>query len=84
MLSFCFPDLDQLIKLPYTYEMCAEEHTFTLTPKDEPRLHGFCRRYRVGTPLVGGRLDLTPYTSHNIKEAAAAPTFQCICILSER
>lgn len=35
VLSFCFPDLDQLARAPFRYDHTAEEYTFTLTPKDE-------------------------------------------------
>ena len=84
VLPFCYPDLDQLARYPFAYENSAEEYTFTLTPKDEPRVHGFCRRYRLGSETTGGRLDLTPYTSADRKEASEAPSYQCIAILSER
>jgi DENN (AEX-3) domain/uDENN domain len=84
VLEFCFPDLDQLANRPFHYDHSVDEFIFTLTPKDEPHVYGFCRRYRVGTPSVNGRLDLTPYTSANLDDASAAPAFQCICILSER
>lgn len=84
VLPFCYPDLDQLAKYPLAYENSAEEYTFTLTPKDEPRVHGFCRRYRLGSPDTGGRLDLSPYTSADVKGASLAPSYQCITILSER
>ena len=84
VLSFCFPDLDHLARSPFCYEHTAEEYTFTLTPKDEPRVHGYCRRYRVGAPWLGSRLDLSPYCASDVKSAAATPLFQCICILSER
>jgi hypothetical protein len=84
VLPFCYPDADTLCRYPYAYEHSAEEYTFTLTPKDEPRVYGFCRRYRLGSDATGGRLDLSPYTSSDRKEAAEAPSFQCIAILSER
>lgn len=84
VLDFCFPDLDQLVKRPFHYDHTVEEFAFTLTPKDEPRMHGFVRRYRVGAPSVNGRLDLSPFTSANVEEASTAPVYQCICILSER
>jgi hypothetical protein len=84
VLSFCFPDLEHLTRAPFHYEHTAEEYTFTLTPKDEPRVHGFCRRYRVGAPWLGSRLDLSPYSASDVKAASATPCFQCICILSER
>jgi len=84
VLPFCYPDLDQLARYPFAYENSAEEYTFTLTPKDEPRVHGFCRRYRLGSADTGGRLDLSPYTSVDVKEASQAPSYQCIAILSER
>ena len=84
VLSFCFPDFDHLAHSPFYFEHAAEEYTFTLTPKDEPRMHGYCRRYRVGAPWLGSRLDLSPYSASDLKAASAAPLFQCICILSER
>lgn len=83
VLSFCFPDLSHLMKAPYHYEHTSDEYVFTMTTKDQPRIHGFCRRYRVGIPSVGARLDLTPYSSSNADDANA-PAFQCICVLSER
>lgn len=84
VLTFCFPDLQQLIKKPFHYDHSAEEFQFTLTSRDEFRIHGFCRRYRVGGPSANGRLDLSPYSSANLDEASSAPAYQCICILSER
>jgi hypothetical protein len=85
VLSFCFPDLEQLKATPFHYEHTgAEEFTFTMTPKDAPRMHGYVRRYHVGFPSAGGRLDCPPHTSSDLEAAAAAPAFQCICILSER
>ena len=84
VLPFCYPDLDELARYPFAYENSAEEYTFTLTPKDEPRVYGFCRRYRLGSADTGGRLDLSPYTSVDVKEASQAPSYQCIVILSER
>ena len=63
VLSFCFPDLDELLKRPFAYVDLlhgAEEYTFTLTPKDDARLHGYCRRYRIGAPEAGGRIDFAP------------------------
>jgi len=85
VLKFCFPDLAQLAKRPFHYEHSVEEFAFTLTSRSEEfRMHGFCRRYRVGSPSVAGRLDLTPYTSADLNEASSIPTYQCICILSER
>ena len=83
-LSFCFPDLDNLARMPYHYDHNAEEYYFTLTPRDAPRLHGFVRRYRVGGERVRGRLDLTPYTSARTQDAKSVPAYQAICILSER
>lgn len=84
VLAFCFPDLEYLQRTAaFQYEHSAEEYTFTLTPKDEPRVHGFCRRYRVGAPGTQGRLDLTPFTSADAKDRAS-PSYQCICILSEK
>ena len=82
-LSFCFPDLDHLLRSPFNYEHVADEFVFTLTQQTEPfRLHGFCRRYRIDSPGVGNRLDLSPYTSSN--ESDSVTSFQCICILSEQ
>jgi len=84
LLDFCFPDLDHLLRSPYSYEHVSDEFVFTLTLKAAPyRLHGFCRRYRIGGPGVGHRLDLPPFTSANESETAGTPSFQCICILSE-
>ena len=40
VLEFCFPDLDQLASRPYHYDHAVEEFVFTLTPKDEPHVHG--------------------------------------------
>ena len=84
LLAFSFPDVDQLMKIPFQYEHSAEEYTFTLTRKDFPQMHGFCRRYRVGGPSLGTRVDLTPFSSSDIMEANNAPSYQCICILSEK
>lgn len=85
VLKFCFPDLESLAKRPFHYEQGVEEFAFTLTSRSEEyRMHGFVRRYRVGSPSTAGRLDLTPYTSSNLEEASSAPAYQCICILSER
>jgi hypothetical protein len=85
VLSFCFPDLDHLLRAPYAYEHTADEYVFTLTQKDNPqRVHGFCRRYRIGSPGVAHRLDLPPHTSADEEAASHAPTYQCICILSEK
>ena len=85
VLTFCFPDLDHLLRAPFAYEHTADEYVFTLTAKENPlRLHGFCRRYRIGGPGVAHRLDLPPHTSADELEAAAVPTYQCICILSEK
>ncbi len=84
VLSFCFPDLAQLASTPFTYEHTAEEYTFTLTSRDQPRMYGFCRRYRVGTPAVGNRLDLSPFSSADESHVNNSCTFQCVCILSER
>jgi hypothetical protein len=82
---FCFPDISQLARTPYAYEHTAEEYTFTLTSRDSPRIYGYCRRYRVGSAVVGNRLDLSPFTSANAdKESASTCTYQCICILSEK
>lgn len=83
VLSFCFPDLSHLVKAPYHYEHTTDEYVFTLTTKDQPRMYGYCRRYRIAGPAVGGRLDLTPFSSAR-EEDTVAPTYQCICILSER
>ncbi len=83
VLSFCFPDLDHLARAPYHYEHTSEEYVFTLTRQNGPKLHGFCRRYRVGSAAVGGRLDISPFGSVR-PEDKAAPSFQCICILSEK
>ena len=84
VLPFCYPDVDELARYPFSFENSAEEYTFTLTSREEPRVYGFCRRYRLGSPLTGGRLDLSPYTSADRKEASEAPSYQCITILSER
>lgn len=85
LLRWCFPDLDVLLRSPYHYESTVDEYVFTLTQTKAPhRLHGFCRRYRVGTNAVGGRSDLPPYTNSNLEEAQASPSFQCICILSDK
>jgi hypothetical protein len=84
ILSFCFPDVEHLARAPFHFEHTAEEYTFTLTPKDEPRVHGYCRRYRVGAAWLGSRLDLSPYSASDVNAASSAPFFQCICILSER
>jgi hypothetical protein len=88
VLPFCFPDLDHLLRTPYAYEHTADEYVFTLTQKEDPqRLHGFCRRYRIGSASVGHRLDLAspaPDAQGGARDAASAPTYQCICILSER
>lgn len=43
VLSFCFPDLDQLARAPFRYDHTAEEYTFTLTPKDEVSCLGLWR-----------------------------------------
>lgn len=80
----CFPDADHLAQHPWHYEHTAEEYVFTLTGKDEPKLHGFCRRYRVGAPCVGNRLDISPFSSARSEDAATASAYQCICILSEK
>lgn len=83
VLSFCFPDADFLAKMPYHYDHSAEEFTFTMTPRDAPRMHGFVRRYRVGFSTAGERLDLSPYSSSKPSDIAT-PSYQAICILSER
>jgi hypothetical protein len=87
VLPFCFPDLDHLLRAPYAYEHTADEYVFTLTQKEDPqRLHGFCRRYRIGSAAVGHRLDLNAAAAAvNEKDSATStPSYQCICILSER
>ena len=86
VIGFCFPDIDHLLRAPYAYEHTADEYAFTLTQKSDPqRLHGFCRRFRVGSAAVGHRLDLpAPASGADDADAAAAPSYQCICILSER
>ena len=85
VLTFCFPDLDHLLRAPYAYEHTAEEYVFMLTQKEEPRrLFGFCRRYRIGSAAVAHRLDLPANSSADDAEAASSCTYQCICILSEK
>lgn len=84
VLSFCFPDLAHLAKTPYAFEHSAEEYTFTMTVRDKPKIYGFCRRYRVGTPAVGNRLDLSAFNSADESQVSAASAYQCVCILSER
>ena len=84
VLSFCYPDVDELSRNPYAFDNTAEEYTFALTSRDEPRVYGFCRRYRLGSPLTGGRLDVSPYAAADRKEAQETASFQCIVILSER
>jgi len=68
VLSFCFPDLDHLARSPFYYEHTADEYTFTLTPKDEPRVHGYCRRYRTPHTWLGSRLDLSPYSASDVRQ----------------
>lgn len=84
VLSFCFPDTDHIARSPFHYDHTTEEYVFTLTRKDAPKLYGFCRRYRVGSGVVGGRLDISPLSSNKTEDITSAPLFQCICILSER
>lgn len=83
ILNFCFPDLEQLQKMPFHFDHSTEEFVFTLTNREGPRVHGFVRRFRVPAPVTSNRLDISPYTSANAKDAATS-TLQCICILSER
>jgi hypothetical protein len=90
VLAFAFPDIDHLARTPWHYEHTAEEYVFALTRKNAPKLFGFCRRYRVGPPQVGYRLDISPFTGGGGGgEGGGAgddglAAFQCICILSER
>ena len=84
VLSFCFPDTDHIARSPFHYEHTTEEYVFTLTRKDAPKLYGFCRRYRVGSNIVGNRLDISPLSSNKTEDINSQPLFQCICILSER
>jgi len=83
VLSFCFPDLEFLARMPLHYEHAAEEFVFTLTPRDAPRVHGFVRRYRVGAGGAAERLDVAPAAAAAAADAAT-PAYQAICILSER
>ena len=85
VLDFCFPDLDHLLRSPYSYEHVSDEYVFIAEQKVAPfRLHGFCRRYRIGGPDTAFRLDLSPSTAEGAGGAAPSPSFQCICILSEQ
>jgi len=84
VLSFCFPDLDQLQQMPYQWDNTGDEFVFTITSRDAPRLHGFVRRYRVTSRDLGNRLDLSPFTAASTKVVATSTSWQCICILSER
>ena len=85
VLDFCFPDLDHLLRAPYSYEHVSDEYVFIAEQKVAPfRLQGFCRRYRIGGPDTAFRLDLAPSTAEGEAAAPASPSFQCICILSEQ
>ena len=67
-------------------------------PKALKSLYGFCRRYRIGGDIVGGRLDLPTYHSEDMVdmydktnknntttlEKQTPPAYQVVCILSER
>ncbi len=81
----CFPDKAELAATPFVFDHAgSDEFCFTLTPTNSPRIYGFVRRYRVGFPAAGGRLDMPPHTSSDAAVVAATPVYQCICILSER
>jgi hypothetical protein len=87
VLSFCFPDVRELGAHPFSEDHAATEYTFALSPKDEPRTFGFCRRYRVSSSASSGRLDMghLPLPGDSAAGVAEAPpSWQCICILSER
>jgi hypothetical protein len=61
-------------------------------PKALKSLYGFCKRYRIGGNSVNGRLDLPTFNSNDLAEngdnvnveQSSTPSFQVICILSER
>ncbi len=84
ILDHCFPDLDHLLRSPYSYEHVSDEYVFTAVQKQDPyTVHGFCRRYRIGGADTAFRLDLPPSTAPG-GAAPPSPSFQCICILSEQ
>ena len=83
----------------YVFVISSVQKTSSLTqqgsapaPKALKSLYGFCRRYRIGGNNVNGRLDLPTFNANNLDEenseggsrAQMAPSFQVICILSER
>ena len=83
VLPFCFPDVRELLAHPFDEDYVPMEHIFALSPRDEPRVYGFCRRYRVASGATGGRLDMGN-VPHEPSSSDQTPSYQCICILSER
>ena len=86
VLKSCFPDLDHLLRTPYSYEHVADEYVNYIDTEQKVQpyvLYGFCRRYRIGGADTAHRLDLPPSTASG-SGSDPSPSFQCICILSEQ